>query len=183
MASLLRTHSPPLPRIACFHGGGSNGLVFAFQCARLQHMFAHEYEFVFFDAPFEWQAGPGVLPYFSNLAPFRTWIRPEFLEDDERKAVKSVVQLMQENTLSRSEGAKKVGKWIGAMGFSQGTRVVGGLLRWMETVHHDDQNATYQDIDIQFGVLCMGSSGPLGYNLDSSYSLLTLCCPLTLFIF
>jgi hypothetical protein len=60
-----------------------NSLVLASQYKRPQHLLAHEYEFVFFDAPFEHKAGPGVLPYFKELAPFRTWMRIKYLDDDE----------------------------------------------------------------------------------------------------
>lgn len=157
---------PPLPRIACFHGGGSNSRVFASQCKRLQHLLAHEYEFVFFDAPFEREAGPGVLPYFKDLAPFRTWMRPDFLDDDESEVLQQVIQLLADDTARRqsTKGADTpVGKWIGAMGFSQGTRVVGGLLRWMES----PQPRSHPDIDIQFGVLCMGSAKPMSHSPSS----------------
>jgi hypothetical protein len=108
--------SPPLPRIACFHGGGSNGLVFASQCKRLQHLLAHEYEFVFFDAPFEREAGPGVLPYFKDLAPFRTWMRPEYFDDDESEGLKRVVQLMTDDTVRRQRSKAQVCKREREMG-------------------------------------------------------------------
>lgn len=184
--SCLPTPDPslPLPRIACFHGGGSNSLVFASQCKRLQHLLAHEYEFVFFDASFEREAGPGVLPHFKELAPFRTWMKPEFLDDDESEVLKRVIRLMADDTSRRQRMAgadmregedngdekKQVGKWIGAMGFSQGTRVVGGLLRWMESVQHRDTRSSHPDIDIQFGVLCMGSARPMSCNSASTRS-------------
>lgn len=176
--------SPPLPRIACFHGGGSNSLVFASQCKRLQHLLAHEYEFVFFDAPFEREAGPGVLPYFKEFAPFRTWMTPEFSDDDESEVIKRVVRMLADDTARRrtmkgahlregdgnAERERSVGKWVGTMGFSQGTRVVGGLLRWMESVQHRDARSSYPDIDIQFGILCMGSSKPMCHNTSSTRS-------------
>ncbi|KAG9201706.1 hypothetical protein G6514_005515 [Epicoccum nigrum] len=165
----------PLPRIACFHGGGSNSLVFAYQCKRLQQLLAHEYEFVFFDAPFEREAGPGVLPHFKELAPFRTWMKPEFLQDDESEVLEKVIQLMADDTRRRQKMAgehvregqeRQVGKWVGAMGFSQGTRVVGGLLRWMQSATH----SSHPDIDIQFGILCMGSAKPMSCNASSTRS-------------
>jgi hypothetical protein len=183
MPALAYKPSKPLLRIACFHGGGSNSYVFAAQCKRLQHILAHEYEFVFFDAPFEREAGPGVLPFFSELAPFRTWIRSDSLEDDETEAIKRVIRLMEEDSAERRkrgnvEGIEcRVGKWVGAMGFSQGTRVVGGLLRWMEHLNHTNQGSAFEDIDIQFGVLCMGSSEPLlfkDHTLSSSHGSSTL---------
>ena len=44
--------SPTLPKIACFHGGGSNASIHKIQCARIQALLREQFEFVFFDAPF-----------------------------------------------------------------------------------------------------------------------------------
>ena len=49
-------------------------------------------------------------------------------------------------------------EWVGALGFSQGTRVVGGLLA--------DQQARKrlgwaERTNLRFGVLCMGSRSPM----------------------
>src|SRR5208282_5982808 len=62
-------------RIACFHGGGATAAIFKFQCEALQKTLSDVFEFVFFDAPFESGAGPGVLPTFSykQYGPYRTW--------------------------------------------------------------------------------------------------------------
>lgn len=44
--------SPTLPKIACFHGGGSNASIHKLQCARVQALLRENFELVFFDAPF-----------------------------------------------------------------------------------------------------------------------------------
>ena len=44
--------SPTLPKIACFHGGGSNASIHKIQCARVQALLRENFELVFFDAPF-----------------------------------------------------------------------------------------------------------------------------------
>jgi len=44
--------SPTLPKIACFHGGGSNASIHEIQCARVQALLREKFELVFFDAPF-----------------------------------------------------------------------------------------------------------------------------------
>ncbi|KAL2060685.1 hypothetical protein VTL71DRAFT_9326 [Oculimacula yallundae] len=65
----------PLPRIACFHGGGSAAAIFTEQCSQLTTQLSNTFEFVFFDAPFLRSAGPGVLPIFTyeKYGPYRTW--------------------------------------------------------------------------------------------------------------
>ena len=79
---------------------------------------------------------------------------------------------MKEDTLLRrkslGERQMDVGKWVGAMGFSQGTRVVGGLLRWMEKVKEVGTRHGCEDIDVRFGVLCMGSAEPMGMSYAGS---------------
>jgi predicted esterase len=164
-----------LPRIACFHGGGSNSAVFAEQCKRLRHLFANEYDFVFFDAPYEREAGPTVLPYFADYAPFRTWLQPGGDIAQEEEGLSRVLQLMDAHTLKRERELRKLGRddapgmWIGAMGFSQGTRMVSGLLLRQQRTGYVDGGQRRQrlmndtsNVDFQFGVLCMGSSSPMG---------------------
>ena len=65
----------PLPRIACFHGGGSTASIFTVQSEQLIKLLSNTFQFVFFDAPFERDAGPGVLPIFTydKYGPYRTW--------------------------------------------------------------------------------------------------------------
>lgn len=44
--------APTVPKIACFHGGGSNAAILKVQCARIQAMLRDQFEFVYYDAPF-----------------------------------------------------------------------------------------------------------------------------------
>ncbi|KAF2703805.1 phospholipase/carboxylesterase [Pleomassaria siparia CBS 279.74] len=159
-----------VPRIACFHGGGSNSGIFAFQCRRLQHLLADHYELVFFDAPYEREGGPGVLPFFADYAPFRTWIAPASSSVEEEDGLDRVLYLMHSDTLRRKEEARLQGKiiepgpWVGAMGFSQGTRVVSGLL-WRQQQQQQQQqqkNPTIFNPRLEFGIVCMGSAKPMG---------------------
>jgi hypothetical protein len=93
---------------------------------------------------------------------------------------------MQEGEGNGEGEERQVGKWIGAMGFSQGTRVVGGLLRWMESVQHSDACSSYPHVDIQFGVLCMGSAKPMCYNNNTCSTTSSSRCsyiPLPLYFF
>lgn len=151
-----------LPRIACFHGGGSNGRILEVQCARLQRVLEKEFEFIYFDAPFDTSPGPGVLPFFDSYAPFKSWVKPGGTEtelrtgsgydDTGRDGIGRVMKMMDDN--KRFANAD----WAGALGFSQGTRVVGGLLRVQRL---RKEMKLPQDFDLRFGVLCMGGGAPL----------------------
>ena len=59
-------------------------------------------------------------------------------------------------------------EWVGALGFSQGTRVVGGLLA--------DQQARKwlgwaERTNLRFGVLCMGSRSPMSSKAQKGLSI------------
>jgi hypothetical protein len=148
----------PLPRIACFHGGGSTASIFKIQCSRLKEQLKSDFEFVFFEAPFERTAGPGVLPFFNekDYGPYKTWFQsPESAdgagyEGTGKDGVERVWQLMRD--------AGPGGEWVGALGFSQGSRVVGGLLLDQQL---RAQAGFRNDVVLRFGVLCMGSGQPM----------------------
>lgn len=158
-----------LPRIAGFHGGGSSAAIYKVQCETLQKQLADRFEFVFFEGTFERDAGPGVLPYFSyeKYGPYRTWFFknengdevPDGRSEDGRGegGIERVLRLIKE----KGPG----GEWVGCMGFSQGTRIVGGLLLHQQTRKEMNFKQESGDIDFKFGVLCMGSFGPMVSDL------------------
>ncbi|PIG86975.1 phospholipase/carboxylesterase [Aspergillus arachidicola] len=150
-----------LPRIACFHGGGSKGAIYEVQCSQLAGLLKNDFQFVFFDGPFESGPGPGVLPAFRDYKPFRSWFKKDGSEIEQsdgsgydisgRDGVERVWKLM--------EAAGPGGEWVGVMGFSQGTRITGGLLL-------DQQRRTaFGELGntpkLKFGVLCMGGGAPM----------------------
>lgn len=170
------------PRIACFHGGGSNAEIFSVQCQMLDPYLSQDFELVFFDAPYICGAGPGVLPAFEPelYAPYRSWFSypdnfefpkdwanykgPTLVgrsdgrrEDEDEGGIDRVVRMMLE------EG----GEWVGVMGFSQGTRVVGGLLlKQMRLRKLGLPGLANGAIDLRFGVLCMGGAAPMLSDLS-----------------
>lgn len=180
----------PLPRIACFHGGGSSAAIFAVQCEALQRQLASTFVFEFFEAPFERDAGPGVLPFFKyeKYGPYKTWFQrardgAELSDGRSSSLVKSefsagvrggeggverVWRLLRgrdaELELEGREG--EMGEWVGVMGFSQGTRVVAGLLLDLQR-RKEMGRFRAGDIDFKFGVLCMGSGPPMLSDLAS----------------
>ena len=152
--------SPPC--VACFHGGGSNSAVFSAQCERLQQILKQDLEFIFFDGPFEREAGPGVLPYFEGYAPFRSWLR---VEDGKETTSADGIDGIERIWMLMAARRPRV-QWAGVMGFSQGTRVAGGLLldHQMRQKRKQDENGW----NIQFGVMCMGSGAPVVRTIDGS---------------
>ncbi|GMG26575.1 unnamed protein product [Aspergillus oryzae var. brunneus] len=155
------TMTKSLPRIACFHGGGSKGAIYEVQCSQLAGLLKNDFQFVFFDGPFESGPGPGVLPAFRDYKPFRSWFKKDGSEIEQsdgsgydisgRDGVERVWKLM--------EAAGPGGEWVGVMGFSQGTRITGGLLL-------DQQRRTaFGELGntpkLKFGVLCMGAGAPM----------------------
>ncbi|KAB8236638.1 uncharacterized protein BDW43DRAFT_298210 [Aspergillus alliaceus] len=150
-----------LPRIACFHGGGSNASIYNVQCSQLAGLLKDDFEFVFFDGPFESGPGPGVLPAFREYKPYRSWFKQNGTEVElsdgsgydisGRDGVERVWKLM--------EAAGPGGEWVGVMGFSQGTRITGGLL--LDQQRRTASGETGSHPKLKFGVCCMGGGAPM----------------------
>ncbi len=107
-------HSKPtdLPSLLCLHGGGTSAAIFSIQTGRLRRALAKHFRFVFVDGPFECPAGPGVLPFFQGMGPYRRWISED--GDD--------------------------GTFVGVLGFSQGARLALGLLHEKQEKHPEAFN-------------------------------------------
>lgn len=85
-------------------------------------------------APFPSPAGPGILPFFEGLGPYYRWLPPsEVITLETMKAGSSTPDLDKEvERLVRSTVSRihtNGGRVVGLIGFSQGTKVVAGLLR------------------------------------------------------
>src|SRR5579862_9027674 len=126
-------YNPPnkhLPRILCIHGAGSSGAIFRIQSRKIQHALRNEFRFVFVQAPFKSQAGPGVYPVFEGAGPFYRWQCDSSastvfdITDSEIANERRIVREYLEKVLSDDDGAP----FVGIMAFSQGTRVTTGLL-------------------------------------------------------
>lgn len=149
-----------MPLIACIHGGGSNAAVYKSQCAQLERLLAPEFRLVYFDAPFEHPAGYGVLPAFRDYAPFKSWFKKD--ETGTELADGSGFDLIGRDGIERlldlMEQQGDAADWVGAIGFSQGTRVVGGLLLDQQ---RRESLGDSRRINLVFGVCCMGSGPPM----------------------
>ncbi|KAF1925506.1 uncharacterized protein M421DRAFT_103055 [Didymella exigua CBS 183.55] len=122
------------PTLLALHGSGSNATIHTVQLARLNRVLKEHFTIAYLDAPFASPAGPGILPFFEGCGPFARWLPP---------SDKVTLELMRSGT-STSELSKEVerlvreavqrittdgGRVVGLIGFSQGTKVVAGLLR------------------------------------------------------
>ena len=103
-----------------------------------------------------------MLPAFAEYAPFKSW----FTKDE------TGAQLMDgsgydrigrdgvERVLDMMEQQGNADEWVGAIGFSQGTRMVGGLL--LDQQRRESLGGTEAGkIRLRFGVLCMGAGPPM----------------------
>jgi hypothetical protein len=122
-------------------------------------------------APFPSPAGPGVLPFFDGCGPFKRWLPPaEKVSIETMRSGSSTSSLSPEvEALVRSTVLRirsNGGRVIGLIGFSQGTKVVAGLLRASELrkemVSKGEMQESEEDwCDFAFGVSVCGSYPPL----------------------
>ncbi|KAI9713208.1 MAG: hypothetical protein M1820_001193 [Bogoriella megaspora] len=146
--------------IACFHGGGSTGDIFKIQCERLQAELEGEgIELVFFDGPFERDAGPG-MQVFEDYGPFKSWFFTDALGnqtadgsgfDESNTGGLQRVRRMLELRAPKDQ-------WAGVMGFSQGTRVAAGLLLEQQQRINKGTNDGW---NFGFGIFCNGGGAPM----------------------
>lgn len=162
---------PARPRVAMFHGGGSTSKIFQMQCESIEQRLASRFELVYFDAPFQSGPGKGILPFFSfeEWGPYLSWFTnredgEEYSDGtagnyDDEEGIERIIRLMRESGPG--------GKWVGCLGFSQGTRVVAGLLLWQQ-LRKNKGVEVGENIDLQFGVLCMGAYSPMTSTIPES---------------
>ncbi|KKK20319.1 hypothetical protein P175DRAFT_0502603 [Aspergillus ochraceoroseus IBT 24754] len=154
-----------LPRIACFHGGGSKGDIFEVQCAFLAQILEDDFQFEFFDGPFDSPAGPGILPAFEGYGPYKTWFTKDATTGAERADGSGYDQIGRDGVeriwkmMEVRSGSGGSGDWVGVMGFSQGTRMAGGLL--LDQQRREELGEPGSPIKLKFGILCMGGKAPM----------------------
>lgn len=149
MTVIPTTHSKPdLPCLLCLHGGGTSATIFSIQTGRLRRALAKHFRFVFVDGPFECPAGPGVLPFFEGMGPYRRWISEA---GDEEGKVRPLLQKTM---------AEDGGNFVGVLGFSQGARLALGLLHEKQEGHPEALN------NFGFGVFICGTYPPLGMGSE-----------------
>jgi len=127
-----------LPTILAFHGSGSNSTIHTIQLARLTRFLKPHFDLESLTGTIESAAGPGILPFFEGCGPYYRWLPPtEALSASDARDTsltnlhmgKDVVDMIKREV----EKVKARGSTVvGVVGFSQGTRVVAGLLKARE---------------------------------------------------
>ena len=139
------------PAILCLHGGGTNAMIFGIQTMRIRRALESQFEFVFLDAPFESEPGPGVHPVFEDCEPYFRWL----------SEVRQIEKPDKTRDLLRERFEKQRQKdgrgFVGVLGFSQGARVAAGLL--LEQQLRGSEAGTGGDL--RFGVFLNGTCPPL----------------------
>lgn len=122
--------SQTLPRILCLHGGGTSAEIFAIQLRTLRRTLGSHFRFVFADAPFLCNPGPGALPIFADMGPYRRWLRwieAEHAPVDDETALGEIEYALR-NAMEADDAEGATGEWVGLLGFSQGAKVVASVL-------------------------------------------------------
>lgn len=127
-------------------------MIFKIQTRRLQFALRSNFRFVFVDAPFKSLAGPGVLPVFEGCDPFFRWVVPD--DQDQERGQLRVRQVLRD-AIRMDEG---YGGFVGVLGFSQGGRMVAGLLADLQ--EGEDMGLPHW----KFGVLLCASHPPLSMS-------------------
>jgi predicted esterase len=160
------------PTLLAFHGSGSNSTIHTVQLARLSRFLKKDFEIESMEGPFPCPAGPGILPFFEGMGPYKRWVPPSekltfdgmkdgigmrVMPEEVEELVRSTVQRI------RSQG----GRVVGLIGFSQGTKVVAGLLRGCEIrralASEEHRQAVWKETDwceFSFGLSFCGSYPP-----------------------
>ncbi|KIW97320.1 uncharacterized protein Z519_02712 [Cladophialophora bantiana CBS 173.52] len=152
-----------LPAILMLHGGGSNSTVFKIQSRRLIWNLEKQFRFVFAQAPIEGTAGFGMLPVFASCAPFYRWVSRRFKagESDVEATPHAEVEALDRVILDAMEANGGVDGFAGIIGFSQGARLVPGLLLRQKIQERDFGESRWK---FKFGVMIGGPFPPISVS-------------------
>ncbi|KAK4223827.1 serine hydrolase FSH [Podospora fimiseda] len=155
------THSPTatlnLPRILCFHGGGTNSDVFRAQMRGfMSRTIIPHFRFVFVNGPYECPPHPAIIQVYGEYAPFYRWLRwkEEHDEVDTRTCSAQILTHIR-RAMDDDEGD---GDWVGVLGFSQGAKIAASLLWLQERRGSSGIPFVGREVRFRFGVLMAGSA-------------------------
>jgi len=141
-------------------------MIFNVQLARITRLLRPTFDFVILDAPFVGQPGPGILPFFEDCGPYAYWTHPERNGNKNGTGIEGVMypEVVAVIMAAIRQVEVKGGEVVGAWGFSQGSRVVAGLLKTQEEAQRressKDQGLGGLKTRLKFGVSFMGSYPP-----------------------
>lgn len=156
------------PIILCLHGGGSTSTVFKIQCRRLIWTLGSQFKFVFANAPHEGDPGFGMLPVFESCAPFYRWVTRKWklgegaTEPTPAEEVRLVDEALDE-VVRREAGEEGWKRVVGVVGFSQGARLVGGLLLRQKLWEYAGSEGECK-WHLKFGVMVGGPYPPIAMS-------------------
>jgi hypothetical protein len=159
------------PIILCLHGGGSTSTVFKIQTRRLIWSLGTQFRFVFVDGPHKGEPGFGMLPVFESCAPFYRWVTRKWkLGEGDTEATPEEEAGLVDEVLDRVVEAEAGGDWervVGLLGFSQGARLVGGLLLRQRVRDARVEGGTMEGKwRFKFGVMVGGPFPPIAMSED-----------------
>ena len=111
-----------LPKILCLHGSGTSATIFNIQAIRLSRILRLHFELVFVDGFIDTGPGPGVLPFFEGMEPYKRWLT-DTVGQEERPW--SDLERLAEIFNSK-------GPFVGVIGLSQGANAATHLSRGLE---------------------------------------------------
>ncbi|KAB2574060.1 putative citrinin biosynthesis oxidoreductase protein [Lasiodiplodia theobromae] len=170
-----------LPRVLCLHGGGVTGEIFRLQARALVFHLSSSFRLVFADAPFFCDAGPGIIPVYAGMGPYRRWLRwlPHHQVVDADTAVEEI-RYQIESAMEEDDRQGATGEWVGFMGFSQGAKVSASLLfesqrrrdlksrgQLVRGYEGDNVETKLWSQDWSFAVLMAGRSPLVAFSPDS----------------
>ena len=143
-----------LPRILCLHGGGVNAEVFEMQMRAIIASQKPYFRFIFADAPFLCDPGPGIVPVYEKYGPFRRWFRWQAdhptIDDD------SAIEEIKYSINSAMERDRGSGPFVAVLGFSQGAKLAASLLYEQQLQKASAQRSGEPETEFRFGVLLAG---------------------------
>ncbi|KAI0439715.1 serine hydrolase FSH [Xylaria telfairii] len=112
-----------LPKILCLHGSGTSAEIFRIQAIRLSRLLQSHFDLVYVDGFMDTGPGPGVLPFFEGMEPYKRWLTDKDGEKEERpwSDLGRLVELFN-----------RQGPFVGIIAFSQGAKAATHLVRWLE---------------------------------------------------
>ncbi|KAH7303087.1 serine hydrolase FSH [Stachybotrys elegans] len=146
-----------LPRVLCFHGAGSSGAIYRVQGRSIFQQLKDQFTFVFLDAPFPSDPGPGIRPVFESSGPFYSWHIPD--KDNTDHLLRQITDQVQDS---------KGGPIVGIFAFSQGARMATGLLMYLQS---NPEVELARLLDIRFMMLNSGIWPPIMLDEATSSAL------------
>ena len=135
-----------------------------------------EFRFIFARAPILGDPGFGMLPVFESCAPFYRWVSRKFTLEESGVEITppdevEEIDLVLSNALTDDDNSVRASDVVGVIGFSQGARLVAGLLLRQLL---NKSKLSKLEFNFKFGVVVGGPFPPIALEdvRSSDYELL-----------